>query len=85
MKISDFKRLQQATFACIRKLLDAEQWLIDMTNLLKATHVPEEYQVEMVKAQLMGMAKTWWLAEEERLEKPITWRSTLRVLREVLP
>jgi len=61
MNISDFKRLQQATFSCTRKLLDVEKWLVDMTNLLKEAHVPEEYQIEMVKAQLTGMAKTWWL------------------------
>ena len=32
--ISDFRRLQPATFTGIEKPLEAEQWLVDMTNLL---------------------------------------------------
>jgi len=45
--------------------LDAEQWLVDMTNLLNAARVPTEDQVEVVKVQLAEVARTWWLAEEE--------------------
>ena len=44
-----------------------------MTNLLNAARVPAEDQVEVVKVQLADVARTWWLVEEERLEKPITW------------
>jgi len=44
-----------------------------MTDLLKATRVPNENQVEMTKIQLKDVAKTWWLAESARLEKLITW------------
>ena len=29
--------------------------------------------MEVAKIQLKDMARTWWLAEEARLEKPITW------------
>ena len=36
-------------------------------NLLNAAHVPAEDQVEVVKVQLADLARTWWLAEEERL------------------
>ena len=57
--ISDFRRLQPATFTGTEKPLEAEQWLVDMTNLLNAARVPAEDQVEVVKVQ------TWWLAEEE--------------------
>jgi len=71
--ISDFRRLQPATFAGTEKPLDAEQWLVDMTNLLTAARVPKDEQVEVVKVQLTDVARTWWLAEEERLEPPIAW------------
>jgi len=27
----------------------------------------------MTKIQLRDIARTWWLAEEARLEKPIAW------------
>ena len=47
--ISDFRRLQPATFAGTEKLLDAEQWLVDMTNLLIAARVPKDDQVEVIK------------------------------------
>ena len=53
--------------------MDAEQWLIDTTDLLKAARIPDENQVEVAKIQLKDMTRTWWLAEEARLEKPITW------------
>ena len=42
-------------------------------DLLKATRVPDENQVKMTKIQLKDVARTWWLAETVRLEKPITW------------
>ena len=32
--------------------LDAQQWLVNMTDLLKATRIPDENQVEMTKIQL---------------------------------
>ena len=67
--VSDFRRLQPATFAGTEKLLDAEQWLIDMTNLLNAACVPKDDQVEVIKIQLTNVARTWWIAEEEWLEK----------------
>ena len=71
--ISDFRRLQPAEFSGTEKPLDAEQWLIDMTDLLKAARIPAENQVEVAKIQLNDVARTWWLAEEARLEKPISW------------
>ena len=71
--VSDFRKLQPATFLGTEKPLDAEQWLIDTTDLLKAAQIPNENQVEVVKIQLKDVARTWWLAEEARLERPITW------------
>ena len=47
--------------------------MIDITDLLKAARVPEENQVEVTKIQLKDVARTWWLAGEARLDKPITW------------
>jgi len=47
--ISDFRRLQPAEFSGTEKPLDAEQWLIDMTDLLKAARILGENQVEVVK------------------------------------
>ena len=66
--MSDFRRLQPAVFSGTEKPLDAEQWLIDMTDLLKAARIPGENQVEVAKIQLKDVARTWWLAEEARLE-----------------
>jgi len=71
--ISDFRRLQPAIFTGGEKPLDAEQWLTDTTDLLNAARVPKENQVEVAKIQLKDIARTWWLAEEARLEKPVTW------------
>ena len=70
--VSDFRKLQPATFSGIEKSLGAEHWPIDTTDLLKAARIPDENQVEVAKIQLKDVARTWWLAEEERLEKPIT-------------
>ena len=53
--------------------MESEQWLVDMTNLLAATRVPAADQVEMVKILLTDITRSWWLTEEERLTKPISW------------
>ena len=50
--ISDFRRLQPATFTGGEKPLDAEQWLTDTSDLLNAARVPKENQVEVAKIQL---------------------------------
>jgi len=71
--VSDFRRLQPAIFTGSEKPLEAEQWLTDTTDLLNAARVPQESQVEVAKIQLKDVARTWWLAEEARLERPITW------------
>ena len=71
--VSDFRRLQPAIFTGEERPLDAEQWLTDATDLLKAARVPEEDQVEVIKIQLKDVARNWWLAKEARLDKPITW------------
>ena len=47
--VSDFRRLQPAEFSGTEKPLDAEQWLIDMTNLLKAARILGENQVKVAK------------------------------------
>ena len=52
--------------------------MIDMTDLLKAARIPGENQVEVTKIQLKDVARTWWLAEEARLEKPIPWDQFLK-------
>ena len=46
-----------AIFTGGERPLDAEQWLIDTTDLLKAARVPEEDQVEVAKIQLKDVAK----------------------------
>ena len=76
--VSDFRRLQPAIFSDTEKPLDAEQRLIDTTDLLKEAQIPDENQVEVVKIQLKDVARTWWLAEEARLERPITWDQFLK-------
>lgn len=54
--ILDFRRLLSASFSRTRTLLGAEEWLIDMKNLLKAARVPAENHVNVVKVQLIDIA-----------------------------
>ena len=70
--MSDFKRLQPAVFSGTERPLDVEQWMMDTTDLLKAARISDENQLEVAKIQLKDVARTWWLTEEARLEKPIT-------------
>jgi len=35
--------------------------------------VPKDNQVEVNKIELIDMAQTWWIAEEEWLEKSVAW------------
>ena len=72
-------------FLGIDNPVDAERWLVDTTDLLKVARVPNENQVEVAKIQLKDMARTWWLAEEARLKKSITWDQFLKDLWEILP
>jgi hypothetical protein len=72
--VADFKKLDPMVFTGNEKLLQAEQWLTDTENLLKAARVPEADQVEIVKIQLADIARSGWLAEEARLTPPITWK-----------
>jgi hypothetical protein len=72
--IADFRRLLPKTFAGTERALDAEQWLVDVTNLLSAARVPEADKVEVIAVQLTDVARSWWLTEEARLTKPISWK-----------
>jgi len=56
--VSDFRRLQPTILSVIEKLLDAEQWLVDTTDFLKAAQVLDENQVEVAKIQLKDVART---------------------------
>ena len=71
--MSEFQRLQPAIFSGTERPLETEQWLVDTTDPLKATRISDESQVEVAKIQLKDVTRTWWLAEEARLEKPISW------------
>jgi len=62
--------------------LDAKQWLVDMTNLLNATRIPKDDQVEVIKIQLIGVARTWWIVEEEGLEKLVPWEKFTEIFYE---
>ena len=55
-------------FSGMKRPLDAEQWLVNMTDLQKATRIPDKNQVEVAKIQLKDVVRTWWLAEEARLK-----------------
>ena len=76
--MSDSRRLEPAVFSGTEKTLDAEWWLIAMIDLLKAARILNKNQVEVAKIQLKNVARTWWLAEEARLEKPISWDQFLK-------
>jgi len=78
VNVSQFRRLQPAIFTGGERPLEAEKWLIDTTDLLKTARIPAENQVEVVKIQLKDVVRTWWLAEEARLETLVTWTSFLK-------
>ena len=54
--------MQPAIFTREERALDAEQWLIDTTDLLTAARILADNQVEVAKIQLKDVARTWWLA-----------------------
>ena len=72
--VANFKRLNPKEFTGTMKPLEAEQWLVDTENLIAATDIPANNQVEVIKIQLTYIARSWWLAEEQRLTKPISWK-----------
>jgi len=47
--VSDFKRLQPAVFSGNERPLDAEQWMIDTIDLMKAARISDENQVDVAK------------------------------------
>ena len=55
-------------FSGIERPLDAKQWMLDTTDLMKAARIPDENQVEVAKIQLKDMARTWWPAQEAKLD-----------------
>ena len=71
--ISEIRKLQPVVFSGIEKPLDAEHWLIEVANFMSAVRIPDEDQVEVAEIQLRDVERTWWLVEEAKLEKPITW------------
>jgi hypothetical protein len=73
--VADFRRLLPRTFSGTGTPLEAEQWLVDMGNLLRAAKVPEADQVEAVVIQLEDIALVWWLAEEPRMQKLVEWKT----------
>ena len=56
--IADFMRLNPRVFTGNEDPLEAEQWLIDMTNLLEAVNIPAGDQVRVVKVQLADITRT---------------------------
>ena len=76
--VSDFRRLNPAVFSGEESHLDAEQWLIDTENLLVAARVPEADRVDVVKIQLSGIARIWWLAEESHFSGLVSWKTFSR-------
>lgn len=55
--------------------LTAEQRLVDTKNLLVAGRILEGVKVQVVKIQLAGIARLWWLIEEEYQLRPILWEA----------
>ena len=77
--VSDFRRLQLTVFTGEESHLLAERWLVDTENLLVIARVPEIDRVDVVKIQLSGVARSWWLVEESHLPKPISWKTFAEV------
>ena len=40
---------------------------------MREIRISDEDQVKVVEIQLRDIARTWWLVNEAKLEKPITW------------
>ena len=55
--MSDFRRLQLAAFSDTERPLDAEQWIMDTTDVMKVARIPDENQVEVTKIQLKDVAR----------------------------
>ena len=72
--ITDFKRLNPKEFSGNEKPLAAEQWLLDVANLLQGANIPEAEQVKIMKVQLVDIARTWWAVEETKLTEPVSWK-----------
>ena len=72
--ITDIKRLNPKEFSGNEKPLAAEQWLLDVTNLLQGANIPEADQVKVVKVQLVDIDRTWWAVEETKLTEPVLWK-----------
>src|ERR1700722_11125298 len=70
---ANFKKLNPSMFFGTESPLEAERRITDVTNLLSIAKVPAEDQVEVVKILFTGVARSWWLAEEDLLTKPIAW------------
>jgi hypothetical protein len=83
--VSDFRHLKPAIFSGTGTTLEAEQWLVDMANLLQAARVPEADQVDVVKIQFTDIARIWWLAEEARMQRPISWKQLDSFLERFFP
>lgn len=43
--------------------LEAEYWLAEMEDLLRAVWIPKENKVDGIKIQLTDVARSWWQAE----------------------
>ena len=71
--VTDFMRMNPAVFTGTEMPLEAEQWITDMEDLLKAAKIPEADRVEVIAVRLTDVARTWWLAEKFSLTPPITW------------
>jgi len=72
--VTDFMRLNPRVFTGNEAPLEAEQWLVDVTNLLAAANIPAAEQVKVVKIQLADIARTWWQTEESKLAGEATWK-----------
>ena len=72
--LTDFMRMSPAVFTGTEEPLVVEKWLTDMENLLEGANVPEVDRVKMVKLRFTDVARSWWLAEEAKLQAPITWK-----------
>ena len=72
--IANFMKLNPKAFTGNEEPLAAEQWLTDMTNFLEAANIPASDHVKVVKIQLKGIARSWWLAEEGKQQGQLTWK-----------
>lgn len=64
--ISNFRCLHPSTILEIVGILEAEQWFMEMENLLRLAWVMEANKLDVIMIQLMDIVRTWWQSKANK-------------------